>query len=81
MTAHEDELTDEALNLVINFTHGSGSLSREAFAEAEYLAAGLVAMRAEPCRPISWPSNYSYRCQSGHIHQAEKGVIGGDFPL
>lgn len=84
MNAHEDELVDHALDLVINFTHGSRPLSREEFAEAEQLAIALVNLQTGAlgaCKPETWPSNYDYRCQNGHIHQAEKGVISGDFPL
>lgn len=76
-----DELTDAALDAVINFTHGTCPLTREDFVQAERLAAALVALRTESCRPETWPSNYDYRCQNGHIHRAKKGVIGGDFPL
>lgn len=35
----------------------------------------------EKCVPITWPSNYEWRCQHGHVHEDGRAAISGDFAL
>lgn len=36
---------------------------------------------SDACYPVTWPSNYEWRCQRGHVHRDGKTAIGGDFAL
>ena len=38
-------------------------------------------IEGQACYPVTWPSNWEYRCQRGNLHLAERGAIGGDFPV
>ena len=41
----------------------------------------LDIISGQACYPVTWPSNWEYRCQHGNLHLAERGAIGGDFPV